>query len=177
MPSVLTTARGSVTIRPAQMEDAPGYRDLRLEMLRLDPVAFSADLASAESQPSSYWGERLRGLGSSGMIYFAAHDDNLIGMCAVIRRNMPKTRHSADIFSVYVQSEWRGMKIAQALINQAVEWARAQNITILKLAVVNINQPAIRCYERCGFSVYGTEPQAVLYDGRMYDDLLMARVL
>jgi RimJ/RimL family protein N-acetyltransferase len=34
---------------------------------------------------------------------------------------------------------------------------------------------AIRCYNRCGFTVYGVEPQAIRHDGVMYDELLMAR--
>jgi RimJ/RimL family protein N-acetyltransferase len=45
------------------------------------------------------------------------------------------------------------------------------------LAVVTTNAAAISCYARCGFKVYGTEPQALYYDSVMYDELLMARIL
>jgi RimJ/RimL family protein N-acetyltransferase len=40
--------------------------------------------------------------------------------------------------------------------------------------VVTTNPAAIRCYTRCGFEVYGIEPQAIRYDGKNYNELLMA---
>ena len=78
---------------------------------------------------------------------------------------------------VYVRSEWRGLWIADELIATCHEWARAQEIKILKLGVAATNTPAIRCYARCGFTVYGTEPQAIYVNGTMYDELLMMRMV
>jgi hypothetical protein len=46
-------------------------------------------------------------------------------------------------------------------------------LTLAKLGVAAINLSAIRCYERCGFITYGTEPRAVYYDGKYYDEYLM----
>jgi RimJ/RimL family protein N-acetyltransferase len=43
--------------------------------------------------------------------------------------------------------------------------------------VITPNTPAIRCYARCGFEVYGVEPQAIFYDNVFYDELLMAMKL
>jgi hypothetical protein len=48
-------------------------------------------------------------------------------------------------------------------------------VPFVKLAVVTTNTPAVRCYARCGFAVYGIEPQAICYDGVFYDELLMAK--
>jgi len=41
------------------------------------------------------------------------------------------------------------------------------------LGVAAVNRPAIKCYERCGFRTYGTEPRAVFYQGKYYDEYLM----
>jgi RimJ/RimL family protein N-acetyltransferase len=169
-----TTLRGTIILRSAQAEDAKAYRDLRLEALRNHPEAFSSDYAANEQQPLSYWSERLQSLGRDNMLFFALSSDRLIGMCGIYRGNSPKTIHSATIVSVYVQVEWRGMQIAEGLIDQCIEWAHLQEIKILKLAVVTTNTAAIRCYARCGFSVYGIEPQAIVSDGIAYDELLMA---
>lgn len=46
---------------------------------------------------------------------------------------------------------------------------------IVKLAIVTTNTPTIRCYVRCGFSVYGIEPRAIYYDGVFYHELLMVK--
>jgi RimJ/RimL family protein N-acetyltransferase len=46
---------------------------------------------------------------------------------------------------------------------------------VVKLGVITTNTPAIRCYARCGFTVYGIDPKVIYYDGVFYDELLMAR--
>jgi len=48
-------------------------------------------------------------------------------------------------------------------------------LAIVKLGVVTTNTPAIRCYARCGFTVYGVEPQVIHYEDVLYDELLMAK--
>ena len=50
-------------------------------------------------------------------------------------------------------------------------------VLIVKLGVSTTNTPAIRCYARCGFTIYGIEPKAVCYDGVFYDELLMAKAI
>jgi RimJ/RimL family protein N-acetyltransferase len=67
------------------------------------------------------------------------------------------------------------LQIAEGLIAGCIEWARSQGVKVVKLAVITTNAAAIRCYARCGFSVYGIEPQAICSAGASYDELLMAR--
>ncbi len=176
MDTPITTPRGTVTLRSAREEDAPAYRDLRLEALRNHPEAFSSDYAANLAKPMTFWVERLRfsSADSAVMMYFAVHDQQLIGMCGITRTNSPKTWHSANIVGMYVRPEWRGLRIAEELVTACVDWARTQEVRIVKLAVVTTNTRAIRCYARCGFQVYGIEPQALYYDGVFYDELLMA---
>lgn len=127
----------------------------------------------------SYWAERLR-LNSPDdgvMLYFAVHDDLLIGMCGITYTSSPKLKHSAYIVSMYVRPDWRGLRIAEAPINACLEWGRDQGIQIVKLGVTTTNTAAIRCYARCGFQAFGTEPQAICVDGVFYEELLMARAV
>jgi RimJ/RimL family protein N-acetyltransferase len=65
------------------------------------------------------------------------------------------------------------LHIAEALLERCTDWARERDVVILKLGVMANNEPAIRCYKRCGFNVYGTEPHALFYDGHYYDEFLM----
>ena len=177
MDTNISTKNGTITIRPAQDEDVASYRDLRLEALRNHPVAFSADYDANKRQPPAYWEGRLRELGDGGMLYFATHEGRLIGMCGVYRGNSPKTQHSAFIVSVYIQPEWRGLGLAETLIEACLAWGRTHGVSIAKLGVSTDNIAAIHCYVRCGFQVYGVEPSALYYDGVMYDELLMVRLL
>lgn len=173
-PINFETPRGPVFIREAMPADVIQYRDLRLSALQDAPIAFSADYQTTLERPMSFWENRLKP-DEDGAIFFAEHENRLIGMTGIRRREMPKTRHGADILSVYVRPEWRGLHIAEALIEACVGWGEAREVTILKLGVNASNTSAVRCYERCGFKVYGTEPRDIFYDGNYYDLHLMYR--
>lgn len=170
----LTTARGDVLIREAVLSDVQQFRDLRLHALQDSPTAFSGDYFVSLNQPMSFWENRLR-FDDYGMIFFAEHDKQLIGMTGVRQRESPKTKHSADILSVYVRPEWRGLRIAECILDTCAEWAKVRSVVILKLGVMADNTSAVRLYERCGFKIYGTEPWDIFYDGKYYDLHLMSR--
>jgi len=168
------TARGNVIIREAKPADVIQYRELRLFALQDAPTAFSADYQANLSQPLSHWEGRLH-FDDHGIIFFAEHADNLIGMTGIRQRESPKTKHGADIFSVFVRPEWRGLHIAEALIEACADWAKVRAVNILKLGVITSNPSAVRCYERCGFKIYGTEPRDIFYEGSYFDLYLMYR--
>lgn len=175
MDTQIITPHGNVIIRSAQETDAMAYRELRLEALRNHPEAFSSDYAVNQAHPPAFWVDRVSITGNERTLYFAVCNDNLIGTCAIVRGDSPKTRHSAFIVGVYVQPVWRGLGIADGLIAACLEWARQQGVKIIKLGVAATNTSAIRRYSDCGFTVYGIEPQAICSNGVMYDELLMVR--
>ncbi|HEY4689515.1 MAG TPA: GNAT family N-acetyltransferase [Anaerolineae bacterium] len=179
MPTTLSTPRGTITIRPAALDDVEAYRDLRLEALRLHPEVFGSDYTSDLAEPMARWADRIRrstGEGE-GIIFFAEAGGRLIGMTGVVRGYIPKGAHSGTIWGVFVRPEWRGLRIADALIDACIDWARARGVRLVKLGVVTTNTPAIRCYARCGFTVYGVEPEVIHANGAYYDELLMVRRL
>lgn len=177
MERELSTTGGTVTVRTATVEDAVTLRALRLESLASHPVAFAADYDRTEAEGADAWAERIQRneAKNEGVICVAAAGASLVGMTGLYRGHWPKTQHSANIWGVYVTTAWRGQGIAKALIKACLDWARARGVTVAKLGVVTSNTPAIRCYARCGFQVYGLEPQVIGYDGVFYDELLMAR--
>lgn len=177
MNRVLNTSRGAIDIRKAHAGDVFQYRELRLEALRDSPTAFGADLQRTLDQPAQYWEDLLAADANESTIFLADHKSILIGATGIARGGSPKTRHSATIWGVYVTPEWRGLHIAEALIDAGIQWAIARGIVVAKLSVAATNRSAIRCYERCGFWPYGTEPRAGYYEGKYYDGLLMFRSL
>jgi RimJ/RimL family protein N-acetyltransferase len=171
------TPRGDILIRPTQTDDAPAYRALRLAGLQAHPEAFGADYESSAARPIEYWQERMQNGagGPQGVTYVAVAAGELIGITALVRNDLRKTRHSGSIFGVYTRPDWRGAGAADALIEACVAYARALGLRLVKLGVVTTNASAIRLYQRRGFCVYGVEPEAIQHDGVYYDELLMAR--
>lgn len=176
MNRTLATARGKVTIRQARENDAGRFRALRLEALKDSPRAFGADYDTNAAQPPEYWRERV-GSSEEKALFLAEQESILLGMTGIIRNSSQKTRHNAWLWGVYVTPAWRGLHVAGELIEACARWAEAGGIVIVKLGVAAVNSRAIRCYERCGFSVYGTEPRALFYEGDYYDEYLMSRQL
>jgi RimJ/RimL family protein N-acetyltransferase len=171
------TPHGTIVLREANLADALPFRELRLEALQNSPIAFSADYQKNSNHPAKYWEELLAPHPDESTMFIGEFDARLIAMTGVMRGGSPKTRHSAWIWGVYVTPQWRGLHIAEGIIHCCIDWAKSKNVVIAKLGVAAVNQPAIRCYERCGFKIYGTEPRAVQVDGKYYDEYMMFKPL
>jgi RimJ/RimL family protein N-acetyltransferase len=175
--TTIDTPRGTVTIRPTNADDAPDYRELRLQGLRDHPEAFGADYETSAARPIEYWQERMRtgAGGPEGVTYIAEAAGELIGITALVRNDLAKTRHAGSIFGVYTRPDWRATGVADALIEACLDYAHELGLRLVRLGVATTNTSAIRLYHRRGFSVYGVEPESIFHDGVYYDELLMAR--
>ena len=163
-----------IKIRHASVSDVDSFRELRLEALKNHPTAFGADYEEAIARPNEHWLKRLIFDKDQEALFFAEQEDHLIGMTGIFRSSSKKRHHESTIWGVYIRSEWRRHNISEALINSCLGWAKEQGLAIVKLAVVTTNQPAINCYKRCGFTIYGIEPKALCHDNAYYDEYLMS---
>jgi len=172
----IQTPNGAVVIRDANLTDIDRFRDLRLFALQESPTAFSADYDLNLEHSRQFWEGRLKP-DEHGIIFFAEHEGQLVGMAGIRKGESSKTRHGAGIWGVYVRPEWRGSRIADGLMNICCEWAILRGAEIIKLAVMSTNESAIRLYKRCGFVIYGTEPLALYHEGQYHESLHMFRLL
>jgi RimJ/RimL family protein N-acetyltransferase len=175
-PITLDTQRGSIVVRAATISDIDEFRALRLDAIQDSPIAFPADYTVTINHPMSFWENRLTS-DESRTIFFAEHENQLIGMTGIYKGELPKTKHSATIWGVFVRPEWRGLRIAESLIEACIGWAKSHEVKIVKLGVTAASTSAVRCYQRCGFIIYGTEPREIFYEGQYYDGYLMYRSL
>lgn len=168
----------TLTIRQGRDADAESLFDLHLEALRAHPDSFAADPEETASDRRA-WTVRLKRNLASGMgtICLAETPQDIVGMSGIFRRTLAKMQHTATIWGMYVRPGWRGQRLGERLLQANLDWARQHEVHIVRLSVVATNVPAIRCYLKQGFSIYGVEPDALLYDGRYYDELWMARRL
>ncbi len=171
----MTSRLDSILIRPTRKEDADALRDLRLEALREHPEAFASDYAESAAHPPEHWRERAHdGAGDgSGVLYVAVENGRLVGMTGLYLEHCPKQRHSGTIWGVYIRPEARGVHLADRLIAACLDWARSRDVRIVRIGVHTANAAAIRCYLRCGFTVYGIEAESIRANGMYYDEILM----
>ncbi len=169
-------AREAVTIRLAIPQNAKDVRLLRLEALAHDPTAFAADYDTTATETDEQWAERIAEYArdQSSAIFIAVAGMDLVGMAGIGRGHWPKTQHYGTVWGVYVREAMRGQYVGEQLEKACLEWGRQNGLVVAKLGVNISNIPAIRCYTRCGFTVYGVEPKSLFYEGVYYDELLMA---
>lgn len=136
-----------LTLRP---NDWPVYRNLRLRALADAPAAFCSTFAEESQRADDVWAARLAGpaLGSyqQAWPFVATLDGTPVGLAWVKMEGA----HAA-VYQVWVAPEARGRGIGAALINAAIEWARARRATELRLDVTSGDGAAARLYRRMGF--------------------------
>jgi RimJ/RimL family protein N-acetyltransferase len=167
-----------IIIRPVTLDDLDAFRDLRLEALRTQPIAFGADYETNLAHPREFWEKRIAPRdGVVSITYVAEANGELVGLTGIRAAEGRKERHNAWVWGVYVRPAWRGKGLGDRLVNACTEWGATQGLRYAKLGVLTSNTPAICCYVRCGFTVYALDPEVLAWEGKYYDELLMAKRL
>jgi len=115
-------------------------------------------------------------LASGGLSLSLDVDTTLSGHLVVMRRTNRHEAHVGDV-AIIVGNASRGLGLGRALMETAIEWARAVRLGKLCLAVFTTNERAIGLYRSLGFVDEGVlRGQVRLTDGDR-DVLLMGRLL
>ena len=70
-----------------------------------------------------------------------------------------------------------GHGVGSGLLRELERWALAHGIHRLELTVMAHNRRAMQLYERAGFAIEGRRRECLLVDGRLVDELHMAKLL
>jgi len=165
-----------MSIRRLNTEDAAAYRALRLRALREHPTAFTSDWASESTRPLAVAQERLA---SDAVALWGAFDagDTLVGMVGLECPARAQQRHKGTVVAMYVAREAAGQGLGCLLLQVLMAHARAIGQIDLVLTVTEGNDHAIALYRRAGFVAFGTEPRAIVVDGRPWGKVHMHRQL
>jgi putative acetyltransferase len=106
-------------------------------------------------------------------VFVAENERGIVGRLSVARDPHPASRHVADL-GLMVAADARRQGVGWALLEQAVEWARAGGVTKLELHVFPHNEPAIRLYEKFGFVKEGYRHDQYRRGRDFVDAILMA---
>jgi ribosomal protein S18 acetylase RimI-like enzyme len=160
------------TVRQLVPDDADAYVALRREMLQDSPWAYLASPGHDRGSDLTLVKETLGR--PDRAIIAAVHQRQLIAAAGVSREDLPKRRHLAIMWGVYVTPGARGRGLGRAVVEGAIEAAHAwQGIAGLRLSV-SANAPvAERLYESLGFRAWGREPDALRIAGVGYAEVHM----
>jgi RimJ/RimL family protein N-acetyltransferase len=106
-------------------------------------------------------------------VFVAEEEGRIVGRLSVARDQHPASRHVADL-GLMVAASHRRRGIGTALLEAAVEWARASGVRKLELHVFPYNDAAIKLYERFGFVQEGYRRGHYRRGDEYVDAILMA---
>lgn len=161
-----------IEVRRLSPDEAPLYREIRLEGLGQDPDAFSSTLENERIQPLSFFAERLAG----AVVFGAFQGSELLGVAGFFVQVGLKHAHKGTLWGMYVRPAARGAGVGRRLVEAVIDYARPR-VELIQLSVIAENPAARRLYARLGFEEYGVEKRAAKYQGRYHDDVLMAKML
>lgn len=143
-------------------------RDLRLEALMEEPIAFGSSFVEEKHITESEWRKRINNA------IFALENSSPIGMVVLIREANLKTNHIGNIFGLFVKRSHRGHGIGYQLIQNAIqEYKKLDNIVKIKLAVNKEQSTATKLYSKIGFKIVGTLTKEIKYENKYHDELIM----
>ena len=151
-------------IRRLEVADAPVYRALRLRALREHADAFTSSSEEENVRPLAYTEKRLRAVGD-GKLWGAYVGGEMAGMVGLSFEARVKNRHKGLLVSMYVAPEYSGQGLGLSLVDTVVHDARASGLELVTLTVTDSNHAAIALYLKCGFTAFGTEPDAIRVNG------------
>lgn len=156
-------------IRPSVATDAPALVDLR------DSVAAEGRWIGAVPGDTSALEESLglAGLLSQGGLALTLEVEGAVCGQLQAQRAAGGVGDSAEIALIIVAAQ-RGLGLGRALLETAVDWARAVRLRRLRLAVLPDNSTALRLYRSLGFVDEGRRPRAITIAGVERDALIMA---
>ncbi len=98
------------------------------------------------------------------------YNGKLVGQCSIelVRKN-ERYRHRATVAFIVLKEYW-GLGIGGKLMQECIDWCKANQVEQIELDVVKKNERAISMYKHFGFETVGTLPNAIKYADGTYDD-------
>jgi RimJ/RimL family protein N-acetyltransferase len=151
-------------IRALRAHDAEVYAAVRRHALLEAPLAFGASPTDDSAAGPEAVREQLRR--APAWVILGAFRPALIGAVGLFRDRHLKGAHKAHLWGMYVAPSHRREGVAAELLQAALQHARAlPGVSWVHLSVSAAAPEAQRLYERAGFRVWGTEPDALRHDG------------
>ena len=145
------------------------YKRIRLEALTTDTIAFGSSYEEEVIRPEEMWRTRIK-----DALFALNENDEVIAVMAFLISERVKTKHKADIYSVFVTPNYRGKGVAEKMLAEALRLIKLNpDVCKINLTVNPLQKAAVKLYESFGFKKAGTLHKEVLINGIYYDEDLM----
>jgi RimJ/RimL family protein N-acetyltransferase len=165
--------RNGIVIRPAEPGDAAALVELgRAVGSESGRWLITTDEWRTATDERRYL-KALRRYEHAAVFVAETGGGEIVGRLSLARDQHPASTHVADL-GLMVAASHRRRGIGWALLDAAVEWARARGISKLELHVFPHNEPALRLYEKFGFEREGYRKRHYRRRDGLVDAILMA---
>ena len=176
VPDRSGSAVAGLRFRRAGPGDAAGLLGLKLRLDR--ETSFMLLEPGERTEDSADVAADLTGMaGAAGAVVVVAEAaGGLVGYAEARGGGFRRNRITAVVV-IGVLAAAGGRGAGSGLLREVESWAAGHGIHRLELTVMAHNQRARRLYERMGFAVEGRRRECLLVDGRLVDELYMAKLL
>ncbi|MBE9155966.1 GNAT family N-acetyltransferase [Nodosilinea sp. LEGE 06152] len=179
-PSTQFLASGAdVTIRSAAPKDAAATLSLFRSIVE-EKVYTLAELTELTTTVEDEQAAIAEDQACPGNLCLVAEvDDEIAGMIRAESGAYRRTRHFADIDSMWVRASWRGCGISDLLMFSLLKWAEQHSVLEkLGLFVFSTNTRAIKFYEKHGFVIEGKYSRDMKFgEGNYVDTVAMGQLI
>jgi RimJ/RimL family protein N-acetyltransferase len=162
----------AVSIERIKASEWQTLRDIRLRSLQDSPEAFGQRYDEAAATTDEEWKSIARSSATGNRrTWIFARDDTGSPIGVVQGRRRPP--QDCLLFSMWVDPQARGLGVGRGLVDAIQDWADAWGAERVVLWVLAANEPAMRFYDRIGFSVLNDGPDAI--SGHSYGAFAMQR--
>jgi GNAT superfamily N-acetyltransferase len=153
-----------IEIRRTTLVDWLTWKEMRLTALRSAPTAYGETYANAVNGDDHYWQkwwlERDDDIAMRAMAFM---DGVPAGQIACVQWRGPDT--VPMLIAMWVEERFRGSGVADALVQDVLEWAKDRGYQQVELGVTEGNDTARKLYLRHGFEPTGGWEDLVSFPG------------
>jgi ribosomal protein S18 acetylase RimI-like enzyme len=113
---------------------------------------------------------------ANSVVIVAEAAGQLVGYAEARGGRVRRNRITAQVV-IGVLAAASGRGVGSGLLRELELWAPAHGIHRLELTVMAHNRRAFELYQRMGYTVEGRRRECLIVDGRLVDELYMARLL
>ncbi len=166
-------------VRKLQQSDWEQYKRLRLLSLQTNPDVYFSSYDEVSRWPDGNFKSEIYAHPESPFGYCGYFEgERLVGYISLAESYFEKQKHTADVFNLFVDPEYRGSGIARSLVDALLENAKnTGRVEKLFLSVMSQNTPALSLYRSVGFQEYGQKRHSLKVGSDYFDETLMECVL
>ncbi|MBI2627036.1 MAG: GNAT family N-acetyltransferase [Parcubacteria group bacterium] len=153
------------------------YKDLKLESLVEEPLAFLPGLEAYQPWTDEQWKKDLESHQVLPYkLIFVEADKKIIAIADMYYYPDTLLKHNIFLMSLYVQKKWRGKGIGRELIEERIKIAKEDpKIKNIICEIFSSQTASLELHKKVGFEVVGNVKDFILVDGQYYDKTILEK--